>query len=146
MSALLAGACILQLTDLATKAKEFGPALSGRSAISPALLFVTIIVNDPGDTAVGGDGICTLREAITNANNNSQLPGSVAGDCVAGTAGLDNIQFDLGAGTPTINIVGSQLPTISDPVSIDGNTGGAMRVELNGAGATGTYVQALILF
>lgn len=94
--------------------------------------------------AVGGDGKCTLREAITNANTNSQLANSIAGDCAAGMAGLDNIQFNIGSGTPSIAIAGLALPTITEPIIINGNTGGAARVELNGAGAGGNAAGLLI--
>ncbi len=109
-----------------------GWSLSERRAA--ASFAATIIVNDAGDTELGGDGKCTLREAITNANSNAQLPGSVAGDCDAGMPGLDNIRFNLGAGTPVIAPT-SGLPGIQEPIDLDGNSGGATRVELNGAGA-----------
>ena len=95
--------------------------------------FATITVNSNSDVAVGGDGFCTLREAIENANNDSQLNGSIAGDCAAGGAEVDTIQFNIGTGTPTINLTGPTL-VIFGGVVIDGGTGGATRVELNGTG------------
>ncbi|MBS1790829.1 MAG: putative Ig domain-containing protein [Acidobacteria bacterium] len=101
----------------------------------------TITVNDLGD-AISNNGKCTLREAIIAANTNT-ASGGAAGECVAGTAGIDNIVFNLGAGTPTINIT-SALPTITEPVTISGNTGGATRVELNGSGA-GANVNGLTI-
>jgi CSLREA domain-containing protein len=84
---------------------------------------MTFTVNSTADTGDAtpdgvcddGAGNCTLREAIQEANAN---------------LGADMIEFALGAGTPSVNTAG-QL-TITDPVTINGNTGGATRVELNG--------------
>lgn len=80
-------------------------------ASSPAATFT---VNSVSDSGTG-----SLRSAIASANS---------------TPGADNIVFNLGTGTPTINLL-SPLPTITEAVTINGNTGGATRVELNGAGA-----------
>nr|MDQ3011869.1 fibronectin type III domain-containing protein [Acidobacteriota bacterium] len=102
--------------------------LTARMVAAPA----TITVNNAGE-AVGNNGNCTLREAIIAANTNT-ASGAMAGECVAGMAGADTIVFSLGAGTPAINLT-SQLPIITEPVTIKGNSGGATRVELNGAGA-----------
>ena len=66
---------------------------------------------------------CTLREAILVAN---------------ATAAKDNITFNIGSGTPSIAVGssgGGDLPAITHPVSIDGSSGGATRVELNGDAA-----------
>jgi len=98
----------------------------------------TIIVN----TAVDEDNIgpaCSLREAITAANINAAY-----GGCNAGAAGLDTIEFALGSGTPTITITGNGLPAIFEPVVINGNTGGAQRIVLNGAG-TNAFIDGLTL-
>ena len=51
--------------------------------------------------------------------------------------GLDTIQF---AGT-SIGVTGFSLPPITEPVIIDGATGGATRVELNGAAGTGSALK-----
>ncbi len=67
-----------------------------------------IVVNDVGDDTTGGNSNCTLREAITNANNNSDTTG---GDCAAGS-GADTITFSV-SGTITL---GSTLPAINDEV------------------------------
>jgi CSLREA domain-containing protein len=76
----------------------------------------TITVNGTGDT-IAVDGACTLREAVTAANTNA-----ASGDCPAGTAGLDQIQFAIaGGGVQTINLF-APLPDIVDPVTIDGTT------------------------
>ncbi|MFN8000741.1 MAG: CSLREA domain-containing protein [Acidobacteriota bacterium] len=94
-----------------------------------ATLFATITVNTTADdNTVNGN--CTLREAIIAANTNAAVDA-----CTAGAAGGDNIVFNLGAGTPSIAVTGSALPDITEPVVIDGATGGATRVELNGAAA-----------
>ena len=68
-----------------------------------------IVVNSPDDTDDGACTVahCSLREAIDAANAN---------------AGTDTIAFDIpGAGPHTIQ-PSSELPTITDPVIIDGYT------------------------
>ena len=61
----------------------------------------SITVNSIEDVLSPGDGLCTLREAIINANANCDQSG---GDCVAGS-GADTIE--LPAGTYSIDIQGS---------------------------------------
>ncbi|MEX0684236.1 MAG: CSLREA domain-containing protein [Dehalococcoidia bacterium] len=98
------------------------------------------------DTDAGGceptPGDCTLREAIDAANVDNST---------------DVIEFALGAGTPTIDVSAGGLPAITQPVTIDGNTGGATRVELDGGaagagadglritGGTGSTIRALVI-
>ena len=98
------------------------------SSLAPSLLVtapnLTFFVNSAADTDDGAcNANCTLREAINAAN---------------ASPGADSIQFGIGAGTPTIN-VGSTglggLPRITEAATINGNTGGATRVELNGTQA-----------
>ena len=115
-------------------------------------LFAAITVTGTGDT-IATDGVVTLREAITAANTNAP-----AGDAPAGTPGLDTINFSIaGAGVKTINVANVALPTITDPVSINGYTQGAaaantlangdnavILVELNGGGA-GAAANGLVL-
>src|SRR6266508_1749050 len=74
----------------------------------------SLTVNTTDDNITSGDGFCTLREAITNANSNSD---TTSGDCAAGT-GDDSITFSV-SGTITL---ASTLPAISDPagLTIDG--------------------------
>lgn len=97
-----------------------------RNSLAPSLLVTapnaTFFVNTTDDT---NDGVCnahcSFREAIDAAN---------------ASPGADSIQFALGAGTPTINIGSAGLgglQKITDSVTINGNTGGATRVELTGA-------------
>ena len=104
----------------------------------------TITVNSTADTTTPSDGQCTLREAIINANNTTDMSG---GDCTTGTdSGTDTIEFAiLGAGPHTIT-PGSNLPDITSPVLIDGTTQGladcgadipsrTLEVILDGSGA-----------
>ncbi len=74
-----------------------------------------ITVTNNLDETSNGNG-CSLREAIINANNNAKTHN----DCAAGS-GADQIRFAIGSGTRTI-APNSELPTITDPVTIDGTT------------------------
>jgi CSLREA domain-containing protein len=79
----------------------------------------TITVTSTADGAGANDGVCTLREAIIAANTNT-ASGAAAGECVAGTAGLDTITFAIaGAGVKTITPV-APLPAITEAVFING--------------------------
>ena len=84
-----------------------------KSIINPE---ATIVVNSLADTASPTDGLCTLREAMTAANNNA-ASGGVAGECAAGGAGTDVI--DLSGLTGTISLT-SQPPSITSDMSITG--------------------------
>ncbi|MBI3406979.1 MAG: DUF11 domain-containing protein [Planctomycetes bacterium] len=78
----------------------------------PAVISVT----GTGDT-IAVDGLVTLREAITSANNNANVNSDVV---AVGTYGTDTIQFNIaGAGVHTIS-PSSPLPSINDPLFIDG--------------------------
>ena len=81
---------------------------------------VVITVNTLLDEATPGDGLCSLREAITNANDNAQT----YPECAAG-AGANGIAFSV-SGTITL---GSTLPAINDDVTIDG---GAQSITVSG--------------
>ena len=90
----------------------------GLGAWSPLAQGATIAVNSLADNTTTGDGNCTLREAINNANSDSDTSG---GDCAAGT-GDDTITFSV-SGTITL---GSALPTIvstatAGKLTIDGS-------------------------
>lgn len=91
------------------------------SAVRPAYA-AGISVNTNADSTTT-DGLCTLREAIANANNDA----ATYPDCAAGT-GADTITF---AGSYTITL-GSSLPDVTDT---DGLT-------ITGDGTTNTIVQA----
>jgi RTX calcium-binding nonapeptide repeat (4 copies) len=76
----------------------------------------TITVTGTGDT-IAADGFVTLREALTAANTNA-----ASGDAAAGDAGLDSIRFNIFGLPGTVHTIEpmSALPTITDPVFIDG--------------------------
>lgn len=96
----------------------------------------SLTVNTLLDNTTNSDGLCTLREAITAANNDANY-----NDCVATGYGNDTITFSV-SGTITL---GSQLPTITDAagLTIVGPAGGitisgndAVRVFQVNTGAT----------
>jgi hypothetical protein len=113
-------------------------------AMEGRVLLATIVVTGTGDT-IADDGIVTLREAITAANTNA-----ASGDAPAGNTGLDAIAFNIpGVGVQAITVQ-SQLPTITDPVTIDGYTqhgasantlatgsDAVLRIEVDGPGSGG---------
>lgn len=116
------------------------------SLAQPAHADVIIIVDTAADV-IANDGACSLREAITAANNNGNYFG-----CIGSGGGYDLIEFSIGGGTPVINIA-TALPTITGPVEING---GPNRVELrgpglgaglsiSGAGAAGSIVRNLVI-
>ena len=82
-----------------------------------------IIVNSLGDVALPGDGACMLREAIINANTNSD---PTLGDCIAGN-GADTIFFDI---TGTI-LMTSDYPPISDSLTIQGGDPTSLIIDGN---------------
>ena len=83
-------------------------------AVAQAAPFV---VNDLGDGAGACPGTCTLRAAINAAN---ATPGVA-----------DNIVFSaFGTITPA-----TQLPDITDSVTIDGRNGGVPAIQIDGASA-----------
>src|SRR6266540_6706343 len=75
----------------------------------------SLTVNTIDDNVTAGDGFCTLREAITNANSDSD---TTNGDC-SGGSGEDIISFSVSG---TITLAVATLPAISDPdgLTIDG--------------------------
>lgn len=93
-------------------------AFSALAVLASPLFGAQITVNSSADVAAN-DGACTLREAITSANND--LPsGAASGECGAGS-GSDSIVFAIPGAGPHIVAVGpTQLPDISQPLDIDG--------------------------
>ena len=87
------------------------------------LTAMTFTVTNTADSGAG-----SLRQAIINANGN---------------VGVDTIVFNIGSGSPFINL-SSALPSITEALNINGNTGGATRVVIDGtnagAGANGLYI------
>ncbi len=81
-------------------------------ALTISQSFAVITVNSLADTAIAGDGQCTLREALNNANAGGQ---TTAGDCNAGAVST-TIAFSV---TGVINLSGL-LPLINSDVVING--------------------------
>lgn len=82
-----------------------------------------ITVDSAGDAAAT-DAACTLREAIANANADSDSSG---GDCAAGS-GADVIVFAEGLLTQTITLTNGEL-NISDDLLIRGPAGSLQRIS-----------------
>jgi len=99
----------------------------------PARADTTITVTTLADDTSNGNG-CSLREAISNVNDEAQT----YGDCGSGF-GVTNITF---AAKGTVNL-GSTLPTITTSVAIDGGfSGGGFGVTLDAQGRSRHVVVA----
>lgn len=86
------------------------------AAMQSAAQAATITVTGAGDT-IAVDGLVTLREAITSANDNANVNADVV---AVGVYGTDTVNFNIaGAGVHTITPA-APLPFIIDPVIIDG--------------------------
>lgn len=86
----------------------------------------TITVNSTSDLANGTDGLCTLREAISAANNNT-ASGAALGECAAGSSsGSDTIILSGLAGTITLTSV---LPDISSDTTINGPGSSVLTIQ-----------------
>ena len=105
-------AVLVVLATLAHRDSPFGP-----SPVHAA----TITVNSADDTTVAGNGDCTLREAINNAEADSDTTG---GDCEAGT-GVDVIVFD---GVTDITLT-ANLPDIDDADALTIEGGGVVTID-----------------
>jgi parallel beta-helix repeat protein len=96
---------------------------SGRNRLVCELLEDRALPSTFAVTNINDDGAGSFRQAILDANAN---------------AGLDTINFSIGAGSKTIALL-SPLPTITSAVSIDATTQpgftGAPLIELDGSGA-----------
>ena len=97
-------------------------------------VIATVGVNDDVDDGVCSNTHCSLREAIVAANNrpNDAAPDAIHFEMVNPAGGQTTIQ------------VGSPLPTITDPVVIDGSTQPGGALILNGANA-GAGVDGLVI-
>jgi len=95
------------------------------AAAEPGQAATAIAVNTTSDESVT-DGKCSLREAIANANANADTTG---GDCAAGSAGADTIDLSSLSGTITL---GSNLPVISDELTINGPGATTLTINANG--------------
>src|SRR4051812_44547356 len=97
---------------------------AGIQSLEPRRLLGIITVTGTGDT-IAADGLVTLREAITSTNGNSDANADVTaqhtGGAYSSSPSADSIHFNIaGAGVHTISV--GELPTITDPVIIDGYT------------------------
>jgi CSLREA domain-containing protein len=115
-----------------TPTSAFDSQSKGKGGLRPAA--ATFTVNSTADTPDANPGDCVCADAGANCTLRAAI--MEANAC----AGFDNIAFNIGTGTPTI-AVGSggngPLPALTEPFSINGATGGATRVELNGTAAGG---------
>ena len=75
--------------------------LLGSLLIRDARALSTITVDSTDDDTTAGNGMCTLREAVNNANSNSD---TTSGDCVAGSSGVDTIDFAYSLSGDTITL------------------------------------------
>ncbi len=91
-----------------------------------------IVVNTVNDNTIAADKLCTLREAMRNANAISDL---TSGDCVAGS-GNDVISFSV---TGVINLTGD-LPEILNVLTITGLASNSSAIEIAGGTNSGFVV------
>jgi len=116
-----------------------GPAAHAQPAGAPGTTITVKSLADGNLVVFPGDPYpCTLRDAIKAANMNKAVGGCAAGmapHIVSATPlkidFIDRIVFDVGKGTPRIQLTGG-LPAITEAVTIDGATGGATRIEIAG--------------
>ncbi|MGB2962659.1 MAG: choice-of-anchor Q domain-containing protein [Anaerolineales bacterium] len=99
----------------------------------PGARAAAIIVNSSNDNKTAGDGECTLREAITNANNNSD---TTSGDCASGDSGVDTITFDPAINEIPIVLSGAAGEDINASGDLDTLDGGDLTIQGNGEGNT----------
>lgn len=96
-------------------------------ALPATALAATLNVNSTADELIAGNGQCTLREAITNANGDSD---TTAGDCAA-RSGADLINVPSGTYTLTI-------PGALENAGATGDLDVRSDLTLRGAGAAMT--------
>jgi hypothetical protein len=122
------------------------PQAEAQATIVPG---TTITVNTTYDGAIGtfpGQPLlCRLRDAIQAANTNLAVGGCPAGKRARLVSAhppkvedVDQIVFAVGTGTPDI-VLKYGLPPITEPVTIDGATGGATRIEISDENVWGFY-------
>lgn len=91
-----------------------------RNAASPSVVTTQVAMTFTA-ISIADNGVGSLRQAIIDANNN---------------AGADTINFAIGSGQQTINLL-SPLPQITEAVTIDASTQpgfiGSPLIELNGS-------------
>ena len=103
----------------------------------------TIIVDDGSSDVTASNGLCSLREAINNANTNSDTTG---GDCMPGVgSSVDSILLTTDVTLDTIDSAGTGLPAISSSIilrgdghTIERDTGAADSFRIFNVAANGT--------
>lgn len=97
-----------------------------------AVVGTAIVVNSLNDDTDGSDGDCTLREAITNANSNTDTSPSTEGECDIGDNSGGTTLVDLRFVAGTISLT-SALPTIDSagdaPITLVGPEADALTVS-----------------
>lgn len=127
---------------LTMAALAFVPASQAEAQIVPGTIITVnsvsdgFIINPPWEPPPPPP--CRLRDAIQAANTNLAVGGCPAGKRARLVSAnplrvedVDRIVFSVGTGTPDI-VLKNSLPPITEPVTIDGATGGATRVEVSG--------------
>jgi CSLREA domain-containing protein len=104
---------------------------AGAITLAPSIRAATITVTGTGDT-LGNNGVCTIREAIINANNNA----ATWSDCAAGS-GSDSIV--LPAGTITLTIPNTPNSFNAEELSVKGDLDISSSLTING-NAAGTTI------
>ncbi len=97
----------------------------------------TITVNSLGDTLNNADGVCSIREAIINANNDA----ATWSNCAAGS-GADTI--NLPAGTITLSIPNGPDSFTMEQLSLTGDLDITSNMTING-NAAGTTINGAAL-
>ncbi|AKS41980.1 CSLREA domain-containing protein [Wenzhouxiangella marina] len=99
----------------------------------PSARAALITVNSANDGLPADDGSCTLREAIENANTDSQNGRTSPGECAAGS-GVDEIGFDPGlfGNVQLISLSQGEL-AISESLSITGPGRDLLTIDANQA-------------
>lgn len=128
LAAMVASMVLLLGVTLPARAQGSG------SSPTPQSSGATITVNTTQDISTN-DGKCSLREAITNANNQN-----ATNECAAGSdSGQDTIVFASGVSGGTITLDGDAGRLhITDPKGLFIN-GGSAGVTISGDNATGVF-------
>ena len=119
----------------------FGVMLLAAAGLAQA---ATIVVTTATDT-MNSDGLCSLREAMINAENADQ---SGSTDCPAGSVASNMITFAAALHGSTIELAGEALPTITRPLEIVGPERGnpaALTIDAGAASRIFRIVQADVL-
>src|SRR4051812_23878147 len=119
-------------TNLRTSLSSAGVFAADKDRITPAGGLIT--VNSTSDAANSADGLCTLREAIANANNDSATI-LVSGEC---TAGIGPDTIDLTGISGTIDLA-SALPVIDSDITIKGPGASNLTIQRSTAGGTPNF-------